>query len=265
VDGKLDPILSHQARGPCRYPNSAYSFSSECPRPAPKDAARWTHLEKNMRRIGLIAGLHTEATVLYLRQFDEQITERFGPADPIGVFVNSTNGRAFENAMKRKDSAQAQRLCVEAAQQCAAAGADALLLGNSQLHVSAEAIQSSVRIPLLHMVDAALSVAANTGIRRIALLGVRFPDEDAIWQESCEDHGLIAAVPPADAAARVSAIVKEELSRGFVDGASKAELVRLCSDFRRDGARAVVLAAPELPTANENSDRLHSAQSRPNQ
>jgi len=207
-----------------------------------------------MRRIGLIAGLHTEATVLYLRQFDEQITERFGPTEPIGVFVNSINGRAFENAMKRRDSAQAQRLCVEAAQQCAAAGAEALLLGNSQLHVSADAIRSAVGIPLLHLVDAALSIAANTGIRRIALLGVRFAHEDAIWQKRCEDHGLVAAVPPADAAARVSVIVKEELSRGFVDGASKAELVRLCSDFRRDGARLVVLAAPELRLALGEGD-----------
>ena len=207
-----------------------------------------------MRRIGLIAGLHTEATVLYLRQFDEQITDHFGLADQIGVFVNSINGRAFENAMKRKDSAQAQRICVEAAQQCVAAGAEALLLGNSQLHVSAEAIHNSVPVPLIHVADAALSVAAHTGIRRVALLGVRFTNENMIWQKCCEDHGLIAAVPAADAAARVSAIVNEELSRGFVDGASKAELVRLCSDFRRDGARVVVLAAPELRLALGDGD-----------
>lgn len=207
-----------------------------------------------MKRIGLIAGLRTEATVLYMRQFDEQMTERFATVDPVGVFVNSINGRAFEDAMKRKDSGQAQRLCVEAAQQCAAAGAEALLLGNSQLHVGADAIRSSVRLPLLDLVDAALSVAATTGIRRIALLGVRFATEDAIWQRCCEDHGLIAAVPPVDAAARVSVIVREELSRGFVDGASKAELVRLCSDFRRDGARVVVLAAPELRLALGEGD-----------
>jgi aspartate racemase len=202
-----------------------------------------------MRRIGLIAGLHTEATVRYLRQFDEQATDRFGSASPVGVFVNSINARAFESAMKCQDAAQVQRICVEAAHQCAAAGAEALLLGNSQLHVGADAIRKSVGVPLLDLVDATLTVAANTGIRRLALLGVRYAKEDAIWQKRCEDHGLIAAVPPADTAARVSAIVKEELSRGFVDGASKAELVRLCADFRREGARAVVLAAPELRLA----------------
>jgi aspartate racemase len=165
------------------------------------------------------------------------------------VFVNSINSRAFESAMKRHDAAQIERICVEAAQQCAAAGAEALLLGNSQLHVGADAIRKSVGIPLLDLVDATLSVAANSGIRRIALLGVRYAKEDAIWQKRCEDHGLIAAVPPANTAARVSAIVREELSRGFVDGASKAELVRLCADFRREGVRAVVLAAPELRLA----------------
>lgn len=207
-----------------------------------------------IKRLGLVAGLHTEGTILYLRQFDEQMTERFGPDDRMNLVVNSINGQAFENAMSRKDSAQAQRICIEAAQQCAAAGAEALLLGNSPLHVSADAVRSSVRIPLVHMADAALSVVAEMGIRRIALLGVRFPSEDAIWQRRCEGHGLIAAVPPADAAARVSVIVKEELSRGFVDGASKGELVRLCSDFRRDGARVIVLAAPELRLALGEGD-----------
>ncbi len=207
-----------------------------------------------MKRVGLIAGLRTEATVLYLRQFDEQMTERFAAANPVGIFVNSINGQAFEDAMKRKESAQVRRLCVEAAQQCAAAGVDALLLGNSQLHVGADAIRSSVDLPLLDLVDATLAVAAATGIRRIALLGVRFASEDAIWQKRFADRGLIAAGPPADAAARVSAIVKEELSRGFVDGASKAELVRLCSDFRRDGSRMVVLAAAELRLALGDGD-----------
>lgn len=203
-----------------------------------------------MRRIGLIAGIHTEATVRYLRQFDEQASDRFGHApSPFRVFVNSVDGRAFESAMKVRDAAEAHRICVEAAQQCAAAGAEALLLGNSQLHVGADAIRNSVGLPLLDLVDATLTVAANSGVRRLALLGVRFPKEDEIWQNRCAKLGLIAATPAADAATRVNAIVNEELSRGFVDGASKAELVRLCADFRREGARAVVLAAPELRLA----------------
>lgn len=98
------------------------------------------------------------------------------------MFVNSLNGRAFESAMNRQDAAQDQRICVEAAQQCAAAGAEALLLGNSQLPVGADAIRESVGVPLLDLVDATLSVVANTGIRRLALLGVRYAKENAIWR-----------------------------------------------------------------------------------
>ena len=202
-----------------------------------------------MRRIGLIAGPHTEATIRYLRQFDEQGNDRFGPVAPVGLFVNGVNSQAFESAMNRQDMAEVDLVCVAAAQQCAAAGAEVLLLGGSQLHIGADAIRKSVALPLLDLVDATLSVAAKTGIRRLALLGVRYAKEDAIWRSRCEDHGVIAAVPPPDTAARISAIVRDELSRGFVDGSSKAELVRLCADFRRERARAVVLAAPELRLA----------------
>ena len=78
-----------------------------------------------MKRIGLIVGPHTEAIVRYLRQFDEQATDRFGRESPVGMLVYSINGRAFESAMARRDAAQAHRICVEAARQCAAAGAEA--------------------------------------------------------------------------------------------------------------------------------------------
>lgn len=202
-----------------------------------------------MKRIGLIVGPHTEAIVRYLRQLEEQVTDRFGDESPVRVLVYSIGGRAFESAMQQPDAAQAQRMCVAAARQCAAAGADAVLLGHSQLHVAADAVRESVDIPLVDLVDATLAVAANAGVRRLALLGIRYPKEDSIWQSRCEGRGLIAAVPPAETAARVSAIVLRELCRGFVDGASKAELIRFCADFRREGARAVVLTAPELRLA----------------
>lgn len=207
-----------------------------------------------MKRVGLIAGVHTEATVRYLRQFDEQMTDRFGLATPVGVFINSINGRAFETAMKQQDMAQVQQMCLQAAEQCAAAGAEALLLGNSQFQVGADAIRKAIRIPLLDLVETTLAVAANAGVRRIGLIGIRFEAEGAIWQERCGALGLMASVPTPEAAARVSAIVSNELSQGFVDGASKAELVRLCADFRREGSRAVVLAAPELQLALGEGD-----------
>jgi len=91
-----------------------------------------------MKRVGLIAGLHTEAAIRYLRQFDEQLIDRFGVVKPVGVFMSSVDGRAFETAMTQRDAAQVQGLCLEAAQQCAAAGAEVLLLGNSQLHVAGD-------------------------------------------------------------------------------------------------------------------------------
>lgn len=202
-----------------------------------------------MRRIGLIAGPHIEATIRYLRQFDEQGNDRFGSVAQVDLFVNGINSQAFERAMKRQDLAEVNRICVSAAQQCAAAGAEVLLLGNSQLHVGADAVRKYVEHPLMDLVDATLSVATKMGVRRLALIGVRYAQEDAIWRSRCEDHGLIAAASSPEAADRVSKIVRDELSRGFVDGSSKAELVRLCADFRRDGARAVVLAAPELRLA----------------
>jgi len=199
-----------------------------------------------MKCLGLVGDLNSEATVLYLRRFDDEVSGRFGAAQLPRLIFHRSSGVSFATAMQGKDWAHVNRLAMLAAKQCVAAGAEAVLLGSSTLHVARDAVAGAVGVPVLDMVDAAVEVIARTGIRQVGLLGTRFGNEQRMWQDRCADRGLLAVVPIPESIDRVSKIIRDELSQGQVRIDSKKELLRVCADFRRAGSRVIVVAAPEL-------------------
>jgi aspartate racemase len=210
-----------------------------------------------VKRIGLIAGYYTEATVIYLRRIDEEMRDRFDGRHTAPLVVHHLNGYHIDRALTRKDWPHLERTLTQAGHDLAAAGAETVLLGASMLHAVADGVARAISVPLLHVADATVQTLNGTGIKKVGLLGTRLADEERAWQMRFAERDIVATVVPDPAdRARVAEIVGDELSRGLVLEPSKVELVRLSAEFRRLGARVVVLVAPELRLALRQTDCL---------
>jgi aspartate racemase len=201
-----------------------------------------------MKTLGLIGGLSWESTALYYRALNEAVRRRLGGLSSARLLVWSFDFDPIAKLMAEGDWDRIAGLMVDAAQCLETAGAEALLICSNSMHKVAPEIERAVDVPLLHIADAAAEAILSAGCSRPLLLATQFVMEEDFYKGRFrERHGLEAAIPAAPDRSALHRIIFEELCRGVVSEASKAEMLRIVAAARRDrGIDGVILGCTEF-------------------
>jgi aspartate racemase len=123
------------------------------------------------------------------------------------------------------------------------------------MHKVADAVEGAVRIPLLHVVDAAAAAIRARGLSRVGLLGTRFTMEQAFYKDRLRDrHGLQVVVPAAPDREIVHRVIYEELCVGRVHDDSRREYRRIMAELVDRGAEGIILGCTEIPMLVSDGD-----------
>lgn len=203
---------------------------------------------KQRRLIGLIGGMSWESTALYYRLLNEGMQARLGAHHNARSILATID---FEEALAaglqgRWD--EVATLLVDAAKRLAAAGADFIVITSNTGHVVAEAVQSHIDRPLLHIADAVAAAVHRAGLRRVGLVGTRMTLEGAFYAARLrEQHGLMVELPAESDRATLDRIIIDELSLGAIRPESKQAVVAAAEHLRDAGAQGLILGCTELP------------------
>jgi aspartate racemase len=116
------------------------------------------------------------------------------------------------------------------------------------MHKVADALESSIDIPLLHIADATADEIKGFRFSAVGLLGTRFTMEQAFYRDRlASKHGLEVIVPDADSREIVHGVIYDELCLGRILEESKSALLRIIDDLGAKGAQGVILGCTELP------------------
>ncbi|MBI4537783.1 MAG: aspartate/glutamate racemase family protein [candidate division NC10 bacterium] len=200
-----------------------------------------------MKTIGLIGGMSWESSIQYYRIINETVKARLGglhSAKSVMVSVDFAEIEALQHAGRWDE---AGRLMAAAAQSLERAGADCVVLCTNTMHKLADRIQVGLRIPFLHIADAAGERIAADGLTTVGLLGTRFTMEEEFYRERLErGHGLRVLVPgPAERAA-VHRVIYDELCRGVIREESRGRYVEIIRGLVAAGAQGIVLGCTEI-------------------
>ena len=115
------------------------------------------------------------------------------------------------------------------------------------MHRVAPAIEAAVALPLLHIADPTADEICRAGLSTVGLLGTRFTMESDFYRDRLRRRQGIDTVLP-DAADReiVHRVIYDELCRGELHAASRAEYRRIIGRLVADGAQAVILGCTEI-------------------
>lgn len=208
----------------------------------PKDSP-----DKAMKIVGLIGGMSWESTVSYYRHINQVVAARLGGLHSARILLHSVDFHEIERFQAAGDWDRAGALLARVAAGLERAGADCLVLCTNTMHVVADRIREATRIPLLHIADATAGAVAAAGIANVGLLGTRFTMEQDFYRGRLADpHGLRVAVPRLSDREIVHRVIFEELCRGAVKPASRAEYVRIIGDLAANGAEGVILGCTEI-------------------
>ena len=200
-----------------------------------------------MRMIGLIGGMSWESSAEYYRILNQGIRERHGQTASARCLLWSFDFAEIEELQHRGDWVSLEALMIDAARRLEAGGAEVLLICTNTMHKMADAVQSAVGVPLLHIADATAEAVKTANITRVGLLGTAFTMEQDFYKgRLARHHGLDVIIPDVADRSTIHRIIYEELVAGQVLPASRDAYRAIIARLVDDGAEAIILGCTEI-------------------
>ncbi|MGZ3665367.1 MAG: aspartate/glutamate racemase family protein, partial [Ktedonobacterales bacterium] len=170
-----------------------------------------------MKTIGLLGGMSWESSAVYYRLINEGVAVRLGGLHSAQSVMYSFDFEEIEILQHTNQWEEATRRVIGAAQQLERGGADFLVICTNTMHRMADAVQTRIHIPILHIADATAEVIKSYGLRTVGLLGTRFTMEQDFYRGRLERlYGLRVVIPDEADREVVHRIIYDELCRGIV-------------------------------------------------
>ena len=150
---------------------------------------------------------------------------------------------------------EATNLMIDAAKRVEKGGADFVLICTNTMHKMAEDVAASIRIPLLHIVDATAEEIIPFGLNKLGLLGSTFTMEEDFYKGRLkEKYGLDVIIPNETDRQVVYNIIFKELCLGEIKDSSREQIKTIMKKFIDNGAQGVVLGCTEFPLLVKQKD-----------
>ncbi|AHF92538.1 aspartate racemase [Opitutaceae bacterium TAV5] len=200
-----------------------------------------------MKLLGLLGATSHQAMLVYARLIHDEVGHRLRQSGQAAVLTLDRQPGELVTLIEQRDWPGLRKRLTEDARRLKAAGAEALVICSSLLHIVSEDIMAAAELPVVSVVDAVLSGLRRMKVGRVGLLGSFDEREAKMWKSSLETSLVRdVMVPVSTDQQHLAGIIREELSSGIVRDPSRVQLVHMVAAFRKAGSRAVVMTAPEL-------------------
>jgi aspartate racemase len=209
---------------------------------------------EGMRTIGLIGGMSWESSAEYYRLVNEDVRTRLGGQHNAASVMVTVDFAEIEALQRAGCWEAAGKRLAEAAVALEHAGADLIGLCTNTMHLVADRIESAVKVPFVHLVDATADRITAAGLRRVGLLATRFTMELGFYAERMARHGIEVLVPSAEDRTVVHGIIYGELTLGKVEQASREAYRRVMVDLAERGCDGIIYGCTEITLLVDGSD-----------
>jgi len=188
------------------------------------------------------------STVDYYRLINEGVAARLGGYRSAEMVMVSVDFAPVEDLQTKGDWTGLGRMMVRAAQVLEGAGAQALVICANTMHQLAPDIEAAVRLPIIHIADAAAGAIKARGLGTVALLGTRYTMEMDFYRgRLASRHGLKVLIPEEPGRTTVHDVIYEELGHGLVRDESRRAYLAVIDDLVQRGAEGIILGCTEIP------------------
>lgn len=199
-----------------------------------------------MKTVGLIGGMSWESTITYYQLLNEGVKAALGGLHSAKILLYSVDFYEIESLMSRGEWDAAAELLGGVAARLEAAGADMILICTNTLHKVAPQVQDRIRVPLVHIAEAAADELAANGITRVGLLGTKYTMTQEFYRDKLTARGIDVLIPEGEDVDLVNRVIFNELCLGVVKEDSKAAYLRVIAQLQARGAQGILLGCTEL-------------------
>jgi aspartate racemase len=189
------------------------------------------------------------STALYYEHINRGVAQRLGGLHSAPLAIESVDFAHIAAMEFAGDWDGIAKVVMDAAKRLEKSGAEGIVIACNTVHKSYEAVATHVRVPVLHIGDAAADRLVADGRSRVALLGSRFTMTEPFIRNRLESRGITLAPIEPLWMQEVDRIIFEELAVGRVVRDSQRKLKTLITELAKQKVQAVVLGCTELVLA----------------
>ena len=194
----------------------------------------------------MIGGTSWESTTHYYQLLNRLARDRLGGKHSARLLLWSVDFAPIAQLQEEGDWDALTDVMVDAATRLENAGAEGLLICANAMHMMADDVAASIKIPLIHIADVTATALKLRGSYRPILLGTRFTMEQSFYRERLMRHGIDPIVPGEADRVELHRIILEELIQGKFLDASRARLIEVVNRLKPQGADGVILGCTEF-------------------
>ncbi|PAM95890.1 aspartate racemase [Flavobacterium sp. IR1] len=200
-----------------------------------------------MKKIGLIGGMSWESSTLYYQIINRTVQEKLGGVHSAKCVLYSVDFNEIALLQKEGNWEKLTELMIEAAQTLEKAGVDFIVLCTNTMHKLSDAIEKSIAIPLVHIVDATAEKIKEQDFKKIGLLGTSFTMEQAFFKDRLlEKHQIETIIPNEKQRSDIHRIIYDELVKGIIKEESRTIYLEIIADLTKNGAEGIILGCTEI-------------------
>ncbi|MFO8163022.1 MAG: aspartate/glutamate racemase family protein [Thermodesulfobacteriota bacterium] len=208
-----------------------------------------------MKIIGLIGGMSWESTSEYYKIINETVKERLGKLHSAKCILYSVDFELIASLQHQGEWEKLTKLMISFARKVEGAGADCIVICTNTMHKMAQEVQDSIKIPLLHIADAAAEKIKEQGLRKPGLLGTKFTMEEDFYKQRLKvKHHLDVIIPSKTDRAIIDSIIYNELCLGILMQSSKEKFKAIIRKLVANGADGLILGCTEIPLLIRQED-----------
>lgn len=211
-----------------------------------------------MKTIGIIGGVSWVSSLEYYRLLNEKVRDRFGPLNSAPILMYSIAFGEFsqqERLAERGDWKPLIQTMVDAAHRLENGGADFIVIASNTMNSTTEVIEANVKIPVLHIADAAGRKIQGRGVKTVALLGTAYTMGQPFYRDRLHRYGITVVTPTAPEQEYINKVIFDELCTGKIVAASRKRFVEIIERLvREEHAEGVILGCTEIPLLIKQAD-----------
>lgn len=206
------------------------------------------------KTIGMLGGIGWASTAEYYRIINEMVAAREGADHSARIVLQSMDQFDFTSRAADGDPSRIVQFIVGQVERLQAGGADLFMVCANGAHRFAPAFLPLVDLPFVSIVDATAERVIASGIRKVALLGVKQTMAGRFYQERLASYGIETLTPSQSAQNTIHDIIYRDLVQNRFYDAIRRVFVDVIHDLARQGAQGCILGCTEIPLLVKASD-----------
>lgn len=211
--------------------------------------------KSKMKTIGLIGGLSWESSIEYYRIINEEVKKRLGGLHSAKCIMYSLDLDEIAQLQHSGNWDESTKLMIDAAQRLERAGADFIVICTNGMHKVFDEMQKSVKIPVLHIIDATAEKIKSCYLNKVGLLGTKYTMEEDFYKgRLSKKHSINVIVPDEKERQVVHDVIYNELCVGKMRKESKEKFRKIMANLVANGAEGIILGCTEIQLLIKQED-----------